>query len=96
MANDIGTLIGHAETRAAVQGFDMGKTYKARLAKHIKEELDKGTHIQDVRAGVDALIDRRLSPYLLSRKIADLQLGLTPGMGDEPEETDPFTPFPEY
>lgn len=73
----IGSLIGYAQKIAFDYGFDMDDIWRARLARHIKEELNKGTHPDEIRLAIVGLIERKpvLSPWLLSEKVKDLRRG---------------------
>jgi len=77
--------------RAVIQDVSIDKTYKARLAKAIKQELERGTHPADIKRALEQLIDRHLSPALLHAKVTDN----LPKVVEKPAE-DPYADFPEF
>jgi hypothetical protein len=92
----IGLFMGHAESRAALLHFSMNATYKARLAKAIKQEIAKRVHPDDIRQAIDALLERQLSPALLSRKVEDLHSPKWKGLTEAEAHPDPYEDFPNY
>ena len=92
MSHQIGSLMGFAERQAALAKFGMDKTYKARLARAFKEELERGAHYEDVKAAARIVISRRLSPYLLHAKVREINVSLA----DPEPGSDPYEDFPDY
>jgi hypothetical protein len=92
MLPSIGSFMAFSETEAALQKFTMDATYKARLARGVKLELAKGTHPDDLKVAIRALLERRLSPGLLSRKVEDIHKPRVPAS----PIADPYQDFPEY
>lgn len=89
-ASPIGSLIGYAVTTAASLQFEMDKTYKARLAKHIKELVQQEEHHGDIRLAIRRLLEKRLSPALLGAMLGDIAKEHS-----FPEEPNPDAPFPD-
>jgi len=92
----LGALMGYADREAPALGLKMDRTYRARLAKATRQELQKGIHPDDIRQAMRLLFMNRplpLSPALLGKKVQDLQRFLPSKVSTEP---DPFADTPQY
>jgi hypothetical protein len=87
--------MGYAQQQAALQRFEMDPTYKARLARGIRLEVERGTHHQDIKAAINQLLERKLSPGLLRHKVEDLHAPKGYRFSQGIVADDPYADLPE-